>query len=217
MLLPGPVVQPSSGNGFYPNGFIENNTLYLGYSYYAIYAAMVSSLPDFKEPFLLPRGGRSGLVIDGNSARFEQRQATLGLVLTEALTYASECTLEFSFYVELYRGQYHPLLTIGGKTRNGTVLRLTYDKAAKQNILEAVCGSETVRIGQYDLKTWTNIKVTIRENDFSIAVNGAKTTVPIKLLRKIAFGGLYEAPEWPMGTTNVSDVRIDLDSINVSR
>ena len=35
------------------------------------------------------------------------------------------------------------------------------------------------------------------------------------LLRKICFGGLYVAPEWPMGMSWNSDVRLKLDSIVV--
>jgi hypothetical protein len=35
------------------------------------------------------------------------------------------------------------------------------------------------------------------------------------LLRKICFGGLYIAPEWPMGMSRSSDVRLKLDSIVV--
>ena len=35
------------------------------------------------------------------------------------------------------------------------------------------------------------------------------------VLRKICFGGLYVAPQWPMGMQWESDVRIRLDSIRV--
>jgi hypothetical protein len=41
--------------------------------------------------------------------------------------------------------------------------------------------------------------------------------VPVKrsLLRKVCFGGLYVAPQWPIGTQWASDVRLKLDSIQI--
>ena len=51
---------------------------------------------------------------------------------------------------------------------------------------------------------------------FSVSVNKSPAqTLKKPLLRKICFGGLYVAPEWPMGMSRSSDVRLKLDSIVV--
>jgi hypothetical protein len=51
---------------------------------------------------------------------------------------------------------------------------------------------------------------------FSVSVNDSPAQLLKKpLLRKICFGGLYVAPQWPMGTQGASDMRLKLDSIRV--
>ena len=124
LLLPGPVVQPQGGTAFYPNGFVDNGKLYVAYTYPAgIHSSVIEPLPDFTRPFLLPREGRSGLKIENGIAHFGQRQSSLGLVLTEKLTRQPTLRLAFDVNVNRYTGGDWPVLTLGGKTRSGTVIR----------------------------------------------------------------------------------------------
>ncbi len=218
LLLPGPIVQPEGGTGQYPNGFVDNGKLYLAYTYAGMHSSVVEPLPDFSKPFLLPRGGRPGLKIEGNLARFEQRQSSLGLVLTEALTLQPKLRLVFDVNVQRYNGLQWVLLTLGGKTRQGTTLRAIYSAEAKSDVFQVrTPGNKWVDLAPFQLEAWNHIEITLMPEGFAVAVNqAAPQTFKIPLLRKICFGGLYVAPEWPPLMTRSSDVRLKLDSIRVS-
>ena len=217
LLLPGPLVQPEGGTAFYPNGFVDHGKLYVAYTYpRGIHSSVVELLPDFSEPFLLPREGRPGLRIDGRTATLGLRQTSLGLVLNEALTEAEELRLEFAVNVVRYPGQDFPLLTLGGKTRSGATLRAVYSATAKSDVFLLRYGAKTLEIAPLTMRTWNKIAMVIKRKEFSVAVNGGEpATFTHPLLRKICFGGLYERPEWPLGMSRPNDVRIDLDSIVV--
>lgn len=217
LLLPGPLVQPEGGTAFYPNGFVDNGKLYLAYTYpRGIHSTVVEPLPDFSEPFLLPRGGRPGLRLDGRTATLGLRQSSVGLVLNEALTKADELRLEFAVNVVRYPGQDFPLLTLGGKTRSGATLRVVYSETAKSDVFVLRYGSKTAELASITMGTWNKVALVVKRKEFSVAVNGGKpANFKHPLLRKICFGGLYERPEWPLGMSRPNDIRLDLDSIVV--
>ncbi len=218
LLLPGPVVQPEGGTAYYPNGFVDGGKLYVAYTYpRGIHCSVVDPLPDFTRPFLLPRGGRSGLRIEDGIAFFGQRQSSLGLVLTEALTRQPRLRLAFDVDVHRYNGLDWPVLTLGGKTRNGTTLRAIFSEGAKADVFQvAVGGNRWADVAPFKMGAWHRVAIEMDGEGFSVSVNGS-TPLPVKrpLLRKICFGGLYVAPQWPMGTQWASDVRIRLNSIRV--
>lgn len=218
LLLPGPVVQPPGGRAYYPNGFVHANTLYLGYSYASqIRWSIVSPMPDYSRPFLLPRAGRAGLQIDGRLATFFHRYSSLGLVLTAALTKQPRLRLAFRSRVNHYDGRPFPLLTLGGKTRAGTELRTVFDEKTGVDMLQVKAEKgrwETV--APYVLGQWNQIAVELDAGGFSVSVNATSSRrIETPLLRKICFGGLYEKPEWPMGMAQASNLQLDLDSIEV--
>ncbi len=217
LLLPGPLVQPQGGTAFYPNGFVADKKLYVAYTYpRGIHSAVIEPLPDFSRPFLLPREGRAGLKIDGRTASFGQRYSSLGLVLNEALTKADELHLAFAFDVHRYSGQDFPILTLGGRTRQGATLRALYDEKTATDVLLVRAGSKAVELGPLAMRQWNHVEATLRRNSFSLALNGGKPlSLDVPLLHKICFGGLYERPEWPMGVWPSSEIRLDLDSIAV--
>jgi len=70
---------------------------------------LIEQLPDFSRPFFLPRGGRSGLRFDGDIAIFEQRQSSLGVVLTKELTLQPKLRMAFDVCVRRYDGQDRPI------------------------------------------------------------------------------------------------------------
>lgn len=219
LLLPGPVIQPQGGTAFYPNGFVDNGKLYVAYTYPAgIHGSVIEPLPDFTRPFLLPREGRPGLKIENGIARFGQRQSSLGLVLTEKLTRQPTLRLAFDVNVNRYNGGDWPVLTLGGKTRNGTVIRAVYDERRKTDFLQVrgAVGNEWTDLAPFKMKEWNHVEVELTGQGFSVAVNKApRVKFKKPILRKICFGGLYVAPEWPMGMSRSSDVRLKLDSIVV--
>jgi hypothetical protein len=219
LLLPGPVVQPPGGRAYYPNGFIENNTLYIGYSYASeMRTAVVGPLPDYSQPFLLPRGGRAGVVIDGDTAKLHHRYSSLGLVLTSALTRQETLRLAFRFAMFAYDGRSFPILTLGGKTRQGTLLRAIYGADEKSDLLQIRGARNAWRtVGRFRHREWTQVEVEIDSKAISISVGSdARVRLEQPVLRKISFGGLYETPEWPMGMGQASDLRIELSSISVA-
>ncbi len=217
LLLPGPVVQPEGGTAFYPNGFVEDGRLYLAYTYPGgIHSSVIETLPDFSRPFLLPRGGRPGLRIEDGVAHFGQRQTGLGLVLTEALTRQPELRLAFDVNVNRYDGGPFPILTLGGKTCRGTVLRAAYSPAAQGDVLQVSAGGEWVEVAPFPMKEWHRVEVCLESEGFAVAVDGAPARrFAVPLLRKLCFGGLYERPEWPMGMQRSSDVRLRLDTLEI--
>ena len=216
LLLPGPVVQPEGGTAFYPNGFVDNGKLYLAYTYpNEIHSSVVAPLPDFTRPFLLPRGGRPGLRIEGDTATFGQRQSSLGLVLTESLVKAPRLRLAFDLNVNRYQGGDWPVLTLGGKVKQGTCIRAVYSEARKSDVFQlAAGGGAWTDLAAFKMKTWNHFEIELTDTDATVSVNGEPAQHAGKaLLRKICFGGLYVAPPWPMGITRASDVRLKLDTL----
>ncbi len=219
LLLPGPVIQRPGGRGYYPNGYIEDGRLYVGYSYGSwIESSVIQPLPDFTAPFLLPRGGRPGLRIENDMAFMSQRQSSLGLVLTAALTRQTALNVSFDFNIDHYPGSPYTILTLGGKIRQGAMLRVVYDAGCGADLLQAKPSSgEWTTLGECRTKNWHRIQVTMDDAGFTMDLDGqARQFAGEKLLRKVCFGGLYEPPEWPMGTSFAhADIRIKLDSLEV--
>ncbi len=218
LLLPGPVVQPQGGCAYYPNGFVDGGKLYIAYTYQGgIHSSVIAPLPDFAQPFLLPRAGRAGLKLEDGIAHFGQRQSSLGLVLSEQLTRQPKLRLAFDVNVRCYNGGDWPLLTLGGKTRNGTTLRVIYSEEAKADVFQvAIGGNKWADLAPCKLKTWHHVELELMADGLSVSINGAPAqTFKRALLRKICFGGLYAAPPWPMGMSPNNDVQVKLDSIKV--
>jgi hypothetical protein len=219
LLLPGPVVQPPSGRAYYPNGFAADGKLYIAYTYPpGISCTVVESMPDFSRPFLLPREGRPGLRIENNMAYFNQRQSSLGLILTEQLTLQPSITLKFDISIMAYDGNELTILTLGGKTREGTSIRVQYNEAKKSDEFQIRNkDGNWSGIISFKLMEWYRFQIKLSSGSILISVNNSTGQKhDISVLRKICFGGLYVPPEWPLGTSQfVTDFRLKLDSIKV--
>ena len=138
-------------------------------------------------------------------------------VLTEKLTRQPKLRLAFDVNMNRYNGGDWPVLTLGGKTRSGTVIRAVYDEQRKADFFQVrTSGNQWADLASFKMKEWNHIEVELTEKGFSVAVNKSPAVNFEKpILRKICFGGLYVAPEWPMGMSWSSDVRLKLDSIVV--
>jgi len=223
LLLPGPVVQPQGGTAFYPNGFVDEDRLCIAYTHSGIHSSVIHPLPDFSRPFLMPRGGRPGLKIENDIAYFGQRQSSLGLVLTHELTRKPRLRLAFDVRVNRYSGAPFPILTLGGKTRNGTVIRAAYSEKQNSDFFQvsdtglAKTGADAFRsVAPFKMKEWNHFEIELTTAGWSISINGSQAqTSEMPLLRKICFGGLYEKPEWPMGVSRPRDIHLRLDTIVV--
>ena len=219
LLLPGPVVQPQGGRAFYPNGFVDNGKLYIAYTYPSgITCSIIDPLPDFSEPFLLPREGRPGLLIENNIAHFSQKQTSLGLVLTEKLTYQSEMTIKFDINLHQYDGKEQIILTLGGKTKECTSIRAIYNKEIGSDFYQIQTSNEKwIDLAPFKMKEWNHFEIVLSSNKLRATINNSvNQSFDLKILRKICFGGLYVAPEWPIGSSpSNSDVRLNLDTIYV--
>ncbi len=219
-LLPGPLVQPSGGRAFYPNGFTHNGKMYLAYTYPDyIGATIIHDLPDSSRPFLLPRGSREGLQIDEENITLMQPQATLGLVLPDDMIQADCISLEFAFEPFVRRESDFPLLSIGGKNRCGARLLLRFDETLNmdQLILASSDGQETF-ICRVSSRSLNHICLKLHQNRITISNDTEQITVSGNFMRKIAFGGLYEQPIYPPGSKPVQDViHIPIHSICVSK
>lgn len=194
LLLPGPLVQGETGRAFYPNGFIEEDTLHCGYTTdsNSMYSAVLHNLPLFDKPFLMETQGRGGVKIDDQNITISHYQSCAALVLTKDLTLADKLMLKFSFKADLMfsLSDYFHVLTMGGVSHSGFVLccNLAGNKpmlgvlnTKKQFIalLPFVFGQE------YHVNIEVNKMLTI------ISINEVSVKLEQKVLRKIAFGGLY--------------------------
>lgn len=224
LLLPGPLVQPASGVACYPNGFVDDDTLYLAYTYgsgahgYAsISTAKVHPLPDFSRPFLLPRQGREGLAVQDGIARFELPESTLGLVLTRELTAQETVHLSFESKV-IYNGHEFPILTLGGKTSGGLLIRAIYDTKTQANVYQSKTTSQNTwaTIGAFTPGQWDRFQLSIGRDTVQLSVNGSSPlTIAESVLRKIAFGGLYSAPTWPRQVPTGQNISLNLETIEI--
>ena len=218
LLLPGPVVQPQGGRAFYPNGFTFDGKLYLVYTYPdSIGATIIHELPDGRHPYLLPRGSRDGLRIESGVLVLLQPQATAGLVLPESALNRKTVSLEFDVYTEVRSESDFPLLTLGGKTSHGARLLLRFDADSNRDILilAAADGTE-IPAGTLPFRSTARLRLNLHR-DWIEVMNG---TVRIQyrghILRKIAFGGLYEPPVYPLLSRSICNViRIPTISILV--
>lgn len=217
LLLPGPVVQPAGGTAYYPNGFVDEEKLYVAYTHGGMFSSVVEPLPDFSRPFLLPRGGRSGLRLEGDLAILEQRQSTLGLVLTEKLTRQPKLRLAFDVSVQRYDGGERMLLTLGGKSRQGTAIRAVYSAKVQSNVFQIRHrGNEWTDLAAFKLGEWGHFELELSAETLAVSVNRAPVqSFKLPVLRKIAFGGLYAPPEWPMGMARPAEIRLRLDTLVV--
>lgn len=216
LLLPGPVVQPELGTCCYPNGFLQDGGLYFTASYRGVIAGIVEALPDFSRPFLLPRDARRFLTREGDMYRFASRTSSLGLVLTAAATRADTLTLRFRCQVAFYSGEPFVLLTVGGTSRDGFTLTARYDPEAGHDVIEAICTDGTaVRVGNLTRKQWMDIRITLDAAHADIQCDDAHAALPVKALRKLSFGGLYEKPIWEEYTEQASFVYLDRASISI--
>jgi hypothetical protein len=218
LLLPGPLVQSPGGRAYYPNGFIDGNRLYVGYSCLnGMYSSIIDPLPDFSEPFLLPRDSRPGLLLDGNTASFSYPENTLGLVLTEKLSEQPELNLCFSFRIQRYNGESFPLLALGGKTVKGALLRTVFSEEKKHDILQAKTTSgDWIYLADITIGSIYQVRIALQENDTTVCVDDRPSvSLGAGVMRKIAFGGLYEPPEWPLGMRCPAKVEVFLNSIEI--
>lgn len=213
LLLPGPVMLPA-GRAFYPNGFVQDGRLYLGATHNGVLWMTVDPLPDYAEPFLMVRQARLMPQLTDGLYNFPARQSTLCLVLSRALTEADNLTLRFEQMVMDYATEDYPILTLGGVSERGLTLCAGFDHARQQCQLIAVSAArERTVLADYTQGQWNNIAVTMDMEKTSFTINGQTTVVPVACARKIAFGGLYEAPAWPQEENLHSTVLLRSDSI----
>jgi hypothetical protein len=219
LLLPGPIVQPEGGGqAYYPSGFVDAKRLYLAYTYPSgIHGSAVTSLPDFSRPFLLPRGSRPGLKLAAGVAHFSKSQATLGIVPTAAMVKQAELTVSLDFTIDRYFGAPLTLLSLGGKTKQGTLIRSFYDEAQGHDVLQVrQPANRWETIAPLPMKQAHRLEVRLGRSGYGVSLDRAPhREFTGALLRKMAIGGLYDAPEWPAGTGRTIGIRVPLDSITL--
>lgn len=220
LMLPGPLVQPEGGRGFYPNGFVYENSFYAAYTYApaTIMGAVLTPLPTFDEPFLLPRAGRQGLTFPNpETACLTLKETTLGVVLSEKLQKADKVNFEFDMQL-FYRtdSDFFPLFTIGGKSTCGAVIQAEYNsRTLADDIVMVTTDGERHVLGSCLMREWYHFKVQLTDCRVSISLGEYELELEAELLKKFAFGGLYVEPEWPQRMKPSQDIRLDLASLKV--
>jgi hypothetical protein len=176
-----------------------------------IFASATTPLPDFSEPFLLPRARREAVRFDGAEAYFPERHSSLGLVLTKQLT---ESPLRLTFRARVddcsTRREF-VLLTVGGKTREGFALKVMPHLAL---IAELTDGTR-IRVGDgVTRRGWHEYTVTLDATGATVACDGiGEATLDGPFLRKISFGGLYVDP---VAHRTGCAFSVDTDSVQVT-
>jgi hypothetical protein len=210
-LLPGPTVQLSGDTAHYPNGEIINNDFIYSYSFgnmpRYINAGIIKSLPDFSEPFLMPRQRLAKPLVYANEIIFQQSYSSMPLVLTKKLTQKSPVSLTFSIKPMRFcrYSRRMPIITIGGKSKNG----MTIYMGNEMKIFTDTTDGQTIEIGDlgYNFSKWINFNIILKDDNCSIVVQDVGSyKIDQKLTKKICFGGLYERPTaWPTGSSFILD------------
>jgi hypothetical protein len=215
LLLPGPLVQRIGGNAHYPNGYVDDDKLTISYSHgtssvRSIYASQLEPLPDFSQPFLMLRGRLPQAIIKDRIAFFHDAACGMGLVLNRELTEVDTLKLSFAANIEVLGGKKElPLLTIGGKTRNGCLLTVDVN-----SVLRVRMPDKVIQVGKVDLHRWVRYELFLGRKAFSLSVEGLeKKVIESRLLRKIFFGELYHTP---LNHPSVTAFYVDCDSIEVT-
>jgi len=99
----------------------------------------------------------------------------------------------------------------------GSAMRAIYSEEKKADLFQVrLHGNIWADVSPFQMKTWNHIEVELNRTGFSVSLNGSPARqFDLPVLRKICFGGLYLAPEWPQGMSGNIDVRFKLDSIVV--
>jgi hypothetical protein len=207
LLLPGPLLVPV-GRAFYPDGFIKDDKMYWASSHGNIINGTVEPLPDFTAPFLMRRESRQPPELLDSLYTLPTRPSTLCVVMDKALTLAPAVTIRFEHRFDQWVEDGYPILTLGGKTRSGMVIRAKPEVGVM--CVEAVMADgQHTALGEAPLHAWNQYEVTLGSNSTDVTLNGRQTHHPIVCLRKVAFGGLYDPPSWPMadGSYNLSQIK----------
>lgn len=215
LLLPGPEIQPDGGRAFYPNGFTENGKLYVAYTYPDfIGASVVEKLPDFRQPFMMLRKSRPGVRYENGTLTLSRIEGAAPVLPTPGMVKSGQVTLQFSARAEVRTESDFPLLTLGGKTRNGAILMLRFDPEADCDrcILRSTSGRE-MELGTLALHEDEPFQIRLARGKCDVAFRNNTATLEEDILFKIAFGGLYSPVIWPQGSQTVQNcVRIhDID------
>lgn len=220
LLMPAVLVQPPGGRAFYPNGFVKDGKLYCAYTYPDyIMASVVHELPDFTRDFLAVRGGRNGAgcVPGENRLVLSQPGGTIPLFLSTRHTRQDSVVLQFRFHTR-FRSEFEfPLLTLGGKSSRGGALLLRFREGEPDDeLFFRACDDNEVRLGAVPPDMPCGLSLTCDGTGLTIRFSNREFKIAGTFLRKFAFGGLYVAPEWPLGVQPVRDeIEIEYDSILV--
>lgn len=215
-FLPGPVLFPQ-GIAYYPNGFVDKDTLYFGASAPSgILCGTLTPLPDFSRPFLMLREGRTLPEYLGDGVyNICSSACTIPLVLNRPLTEAQILALRFCVTVHAYDEQDYPLLTVGGVSRNGFILCAHCD-ADGEFVMACTTDGGRFRICPLHRGETLDIRVELTATFASIRINDSDAfTLPGWMIRKFAFGGLYLPQAWPDVARNYAQVLLDVNSITL--
>jgi hypothetical protein len=159
-----------------------------------------------------------GLRFERGVAHFSKLQATLGVVPTAAMVRQAELRLSFEFTIDRCFGSSLTLLTLGGKTRRGTIVRSAYDEAQGADVLQVrQPGNQWVSLGPLPIGRPHPVEVRLGRSGYALSLDGAPPReFAGALLRKLAIGGLDEPPEWPAGTGLAIGMRMPLDGVTIA-
>ncbi len=83
-------------------------------------------------------------------------------MLNEQLLKQPKLRLAFDVNVVRYQGFDWPILTLGGKTRQGTTVRAIYDTEKKTDVLQvATGGGRWADLAAIKMKTWNHVEVAL--------------------------------------------------------
>ncbi len=216
LLLPGPVLFPI-GRAYYPNGFIQNGALYFAASAPGgIVCGTLEPLPDYATPFFMVREGRFPPEKSENGwLNLTCKETTIPLVLSTALTNAPCITMHFDFHIEACCEEDFPLLTVGGIDREGFILALACNQERDVLVVRTPHGEEHVLLAALGTEVH-HIRVELGHEHSIVQVDAlAEFSLPGKVLRKIAFGGLYTPQLWPDIAHNYSQIWIHANTVTL--
>ncbi|MDD3154418.1 MAG: sialidase family protein [Victivallaceae bacterium] len=213
-LMPGPRVQFEGGRAFYPGGFVNDQKLYLVYTYPDyIMSTQVDPLPDFDRPFLMRRDSRDGTQID-------RKQQILSLNRPEAAVFAVASTSmmqqdalcwKFRFRTCFRSEREFTIFSVG----NAAILLQYDDETQTDRLILRRSGCPDFLLKGLPFSRATHfVSVTAKSDCFEIVFDERSFPFPGRLERKAVFGQFHCVPVWPLKFEPVRDrIEIFLDSI----
>lgn len=205
LLVPGPLVQPTGGIAYYPNGEAipadRGGGLLLSFTQAGIHACRVETLPDPDRPCLVPRGGRSPAVVADDRVTLHHHDSSVAVLPPRAAVTAERATLCCTLRLDRYSGSPTTLMTLDS---GGEAISLLAADTDRDDRLMIRAGGATHDLGPLELGRDTDVRIDLAPHACRIDAAGGRREMPSRhAFPRLAFGNSRPVPPSPMPPSGV--------------